>query len=59
MWVRVSAGESESVRECECVSTLFKELDDGWPESETCNCPALSKRCEEREREGGCEGVTV
>ena len=26
-------------------------LDDGWPESETCNCPALSKRCIEREKE--------
>ena len=27
------------------------QLDDGWPESETCNCPALSKRCIEREKE--------
>ena len=27
------------------------ELDDSWPESETCNCPALSKRCIEREKE--------
>ena len=28
-----------------------QQLDDGWPESETCNCPALSKRCIEREKE--------
>ena len=27
------------------------KIDDGWPESETCNCPALSKRCVEREKE--------
>ena len=29
----------------------IEQLDDGWPESETCNCPALSKRCTEREKE--------
>ena len=27
------------------------QLDDGWPESETCDCPALSKRYIEREKE--------
>ena len=31
--------------------TELAELDDGWPKSETCNCPALSKRCIEREKE--------
>ena len=29
----------------------YPKLDDGWPESETCSCPALSKRCIEREKE--------
>ena len=27
------------------------KLDDGWPESETCDCPALSKRYIERVKE--------
>ena len=31
--------------------TCEHELDDGWPESETCDCPALSKRYIEREKE--------
>ena len=36
------------------------KLDDGWPQSETCDCPALSKKIyRKRERESGREGVPV
>ena len=48
-----------SLRVCLCLSVsaclslldMFKTLDDAWPESETCDCPALSKRYIDREKE--------
>ena len=35
----------------EVMKVMGSQLDDGWPESETCHCPALSKRYIEREKE--------
>ena len=45
-FVHQLSGKSNVLRKC-----LKQKLDDGWPESETCNCPALSKKCIEREKE--------